>query len=56
MQTISGIASNDNEWRKCLNKVKQMRKLICYIRALNVPANAFALWNEFKVYLSEDFF
>jgi hypothetical protein len=32
-----------------------MRNLFGYICALCVPANTLALWNEFKVYLSEDF-
>ena len=55
------ITSNDNEWRECLNEAKelhspkQMRNLFGYICALNLPANGLALWNEFKVYLSEDF-
>ena len=31
-----------------------MRNLFGYSCALNVPANALALWNEFKVYLSEN--
>ena len=50
-------ASNDNEWHECLNEAKelhspkQMRNLFGYICALNVQANALALWNEFKVYL-----
>ena len=52
-----GIASNDNEWCECLNETKelhspkQMRNLFGYICALNVPANALALWNEFKVHI-----
>lgn len=56
-----GIASNDNEWRECLNEAKefqspkQMRHLFGVILALNVPANALTLWNEFKIHLSEDF-
>lgn len=56
-----GIASNDNEWRLCLdeakqfNSPKQMRHLFAIICALNVPANALALWNQFKEHLSEDF-
>ncbi|GBO05323.1 hypothetical protein AVEN_138115-1 [Araneus ventricosus] len=58
---LSAIASNDNEWRECLNEAKElhspkrMRNLFDYLCALNVPANALALVNEFKVYLSEDF-
>ena len=32
-----------------------MRNLLGYICALNMPDNALALWNEFKVYLTEDF-
>lgn len=56
-----GIASNDNEWRECLNEAKQfntpkqLRHLFSIICALNVPANVLALWDEFKTYLSEDF-
>lgn len=56
-----GIASNDNEWRVCLNECKefhsprQMRELFAFICALNVPANALLLWEEFKEDLSEDF-
>jgi len=56
-----GIATNDNEWRDCLNEAKvletpkQMRQLFGFICALNVPANSLDLWNEFKVFLSEDF-
>lgn len=56
-----GIASNDNEWRECLNEAKefsspkQLRNLFGFICALNVPANALLLWNEFKVFMSEDF-
>lgn len=54
-------ASNDNEWRECLNEAKefqspkQRRNLFGYICALNVPANALLLWNEFKNDLCEDF-
>lgn len=56
-----GIASNDNEWRETLNEVKnfqspkKMRELFAIICALNVPANALVLWNEFEEYLNEDF-
>ncbi|XP_055306515.1 ATP-dependent DNA helicase pif1-like [Sitodiplosis mosellana] len=56
-----GIASNDNEWRECLNEAKQfhspkqLRHLFAVILALNVPANSLLLWNEFKTFLSEDF-
>lgn len=56
-----GIASNDNEWREALNEAKnfqmpkQLRELFAVICALNVPANALALWNEFRDFMSEDF-
>ncbi|XP_065368825.1 uncharacterized protein LOC135961256 [Calliphora vicina] len=56
-----GIASNDNEWRECLNEAKefhspkQMRQLFGIICAMNVPTNALELWNEFKEFLCEDF-
>lgn len=56
-----GIASNDNEWRECLNEAKdfrspkQMRELFSFICAINMPASAIDLWNEFKEHLSEDF-
>lgn len=56
-----GIASNDNEWRECLeeakefNSPKQLRHLFAFINALNIPSNALALWNEFKEYFAEDF-
>ena len=40
---------------KEVHSPKQMRNLFGYICALNVPANALALWNEFKIHLSEDF-
>lgn len=32
-----------------------MSHLFAFICALNIPANALALWNEFKEYLAEDF-
>ncbi|XP_046808269.1 ATP-dependent DNA helicase PIF1-like [Lucilia cuprina] len=57
-----GIASNDNEWRDCLNEAKetqsprQLRQLFAFICSLNVPTNALQLWNEFKKDMSEDFF
>ena len=38
-----------------LHSPKQIQNLFGYLCALNVPANALALWNEFKVYFSEDF-
>ena len=53
-----GIASNDNEWRECLNETKELHSLkqiwnlfgnSC---VLNVPANGLAQWNEFKVSVS----
>lgn len=56
-----GIASNDSEWRECLNEAKetksprQLRQLFGFICGLNVPANASALWDEFKMFMSEDF-
>lgn len=56
-----GIASNDNEWRECLDEAKetksprQLRGLFGFICGLNVPTNALALWNEFKMFMSEDF-
>ena len=46
------IASNDNEWRKCLNETKELHSpkqlwnLFGYICALNVSVNALALWND----------
>lgn len=56
-----GIASNDNEWRETLQEAKnfrmpkQLRELFAVICALNLPANALALWNEFRGDLAEDF-
>lgn len=56
-----GIASNDTEWYDCLNEAKDsysakvLRNLFATICALNIPANASVLWNDFKEYLSEDF-
>lgn len=56
-----GIASNDTEWYDCLNEAKDshsaqmLRNLFAIICALNIPANASVLWNDFKQYLSEDF-
>lgn len=56
-----GIASNDNEWRECMFEAKdiqsprQLRQLFAFICAMNVPANALALWNEFKMFMCEDF-
>lgn len=56
-----GIASNDNEWRECLNEAKetksprQLRELFGYICGLNFPSNALELWNEFKLFMCEDF-
>lgn len=56
-----GIVSNENEWKECLdeakefNSPKQMRALFGFICALNIPANASLLWNQFKFYLSEDY-
>lgn len=56
-----GIASNDNEWRQTLEEAKnfhmpkQLREIFAVICALNVPANALALWNEFRMDMAEDF-
>lgn len=56
-----GIASNDNEWHACLDEAKeinsprQLRELFAFICAMNIPANALALWDEFKIHMSEDF-
>lgn len=56
-----GIASNDNEWRQTLDEAtnfrmpKQLRDLFAVICALNIPANALALWMEFREAMSEDF-
>lgn len=56
-----GIASNDNEWRECLNEAKehqsprQLRELFGFICGLNFPANALGLWNQFKEFMIEDF-
>lgn len=56
-----GIASNDSEWHNCLDEAKefhsakQLRHLFGVILALNLPANALNLWNDFKNHLYEDF-
>jgi hypothetical protein len=56
-----GIPLNDNDWCEYLNETKELHSpkqiwnLLGYICVLNVPAKALELWNEFKLYLSEDF-
>ena len=45
---------SENETKE-LHSSKQIGNLFGYIFALNVPANALALWDDIKVYHSEDF-
>lgn len=55
-----GLASNDSEWLECLDNAKefhspkQMCGMFAIICALNVSANAFLVWDDFKEHMSED--
>lgn len=58
---VRRIASNDNEWRECLNESKefqhpeQLRHMFGFICGLNYPPNAFQFRDDIKDYLCEDF-